>query len=216
MSGSRNSFLGFVIVSCFGIFLGLYRWISRREFNKKLAIATVMMSLLLSSLLLNNIIPTRAKQSLNQYTSLVQITDLYKSIQNIYGLPTSLGGFGQERKQVYYLAIETWKKFKWTGIGIGSFSYYQKIGPGFNTHNFILSIFVEQGLIGMFFIILFFAIMVFQMKNWTGSLLLIIVPFTLILDDLSWSYIFPVYLSILLGICFHYILRRKNSDSDLI
>ena len=102
------------------------------------------------------------------------------------------------------------------GIGIGSFSPHQRFGQGFNTHNFLLSVLVEQGLIGIVFILIFSIMMIIYMKSWTGSMMLVLFPLTLIFDDLSWSYIFPVYLSILLGICFYYSYDNLQRDKPII
>ena len=107
---------------------------------------------------------------------------------------------------------ETWKNNQWVGIGIGSFSKHQTFGTNLNTHNFLLSILVEHGLIGMFFISLFALILILKMKSWTGFSLIMIFPLTLIFDDLSWSYIFPVYLSLLIGIFFYFTKTQRNAN----
>ena len=91
---------------------------------------------------------------------------------------------------------------------------HQQFGPGFNTHNFLLSILVEHGLIGIFFVSLFTLILILKIKSWTGFSLIMIFPLTLIFDDLSWSYIFPVYLSFLIGILFYYTIRNKFRKSE--
>ena len=61
---------------------------------------------------------------------------------------------------------------------------------------------------------LFTLILILKMKSWTGSVVLMIFPLTLIFDDLSWSYIFPVYLSFLIGILFYYAIRNKFRKSE--
>ena len=43
------------------------------------------------------------------------------------------------------------------------------LDQGLNTsHNFLLSILVEHGLIGIFFVFLFALILILKMKSWTG------------------------------------------------
>ena len=91
---------------------------------------------------------------------------------------------------------------------------HQNIAPNLNSHNFLLSILVEHGLVGVFFVSLFALILILKMKSWTGSFVLIIFPLTLIFDDLSWSYIFPVYLSFLIAILFYYAIRNKFRKSE--
>ena len=52
----------------------------------------------------------------------------------------------------------------------GSFSKHQTFGIGFNTHNFLLSILVEHGLVGIFFVSLFALILILKMKSWIQEL----------------------------------------------
>ena len=56
--------------------------------------------------------------------------------------------------------------------------------------------------------------MILKLKSWTGISLIMIIPLTLIFDDLSWCYIFPVYLSFLIGIFFYYAIRNKFIKSE--
>jgi|TARA_Y100000294_G_scaffold83649_1_gene78494 O-antigen ligase len=209
LSGSRNSFLALMIVTVFSLFVSFKRWMVHHRLTKIKVYSIFFVILFASTFLANQFLPSRVKRTLNLYANQIEITDPMKTVSKIYN---RLG----LRKQIYDFAIDTWKDHKWVGIGIGSFSPHQRFGQGFNTHNFLLSVLVEQGLIGIVFILIFSIMMIIYMKSWTGSMMLVLFPLTLIFDDLSWSYIFPVYLSILLGICFYYSYDNLQRDKPII
>ena len=207
LSGSRNSFIALLIVSAFGIIYSLLEFSKKYKLNKKYSLLFILIIFFISLILIKQYIPNRAGTTINQFSNQINFSNPSASIQKIY---SSLG----LRAQIYDFAIKTWKKNPWFGIGIGSFSKHQTFGIGFNTHNFLLSILVEHGLVGIFFVSLFALILILKMKSWTGSIVLIILPLTLLFDDLSWSYIFPVYLSFLIGILFYYAIRNKFRKSE--
>ena len=207
LSGSRNSFIALLIVSAFGIIYSLLEFSKKYKLKKKYSLLFILINFFISLILIKQYIPNRAGTTINQFLNQINVSNPSASVQKIY---SSLG----IRAQIYDFAIETWKNNQWVGIGIGSFSKHQNFGPGFNTHNFLLSILVGHGLIGIFFVSLFTLILILKMKSWTGSVVLMIFPLTLIFDDLSWSYIFPVYLSFLIGILFYYAIRNKFRKSE--
>jgi len=207
LSGSRNSFIALLIVSIFGIVYSLLEFSNKYNFKNKYTFLFILTTVFISLILIKQYIPNRVGTTINQFSNQINFSNPSASVKNIY---SSLG----IRAQIYDFAIETWKSHKWVGIGIGSFSKHQNFGPGLNTHNFLLSVLVEHGLTGMFFIFLFALILILKMRSWTGSVVLMIFPLTLIFDDLSWSYIFPVYLSFLIGILFYYAIRNKFRKSE--
>ena len=234
MSGSKNSFLGFTLVSLFGII-----WWAKKTtaVNKKISFLLVLIFLIFMGFIASRykFLPERVNLlTENIFYSLLSndeywqkmheegligektwrenqtfgtLTLLYKQILPP-GDPRDIIDY--ERKLLYKFAINTLKDNPWVGIGIGVFSNIQPFGAGKHTHNFILGILVEQGVIGMTFMLVLFLVLVAQMKSWIGSFMLICVPLTLIFDDLSWSYIFPMYASVLMGICFYYSSRVHN------
>ena len=118
---------------------------------------------------------------------------------------------------IYDFAIETWKNFLTKIIRNRNWKFFISMildDLGFNGHNFLLSILVEHGLVGIFFVSLFALILILKMKSWTDFFMIMIFPLTLLFDDLSWSYIFPVYLSFLIGILFYYAIRNKFNKSE--
>ena len=205
LSGSRNSFIALLIVSVFGIVYSLLEFSNKYNLKKKYTFLFILTTVFISLILIKQYIPNRVGKTINQFSNQINVSNPSASVQKIY---SSLG----IRAKIYDFAIETWKSHKWVGIGIGSFSKHQKFGPGFNTHNFLLSVLVEHGLIGIFFVFLFALIMILKMKSWTSISLIMIFPLTLIFDDLSWSYIFPVYLSFLIGIFFYFTKTQRNAN----
>jgi len=205
LSGSRNSFIALLIVSVFGIVYSLLEFSNKYNLKKKYTFLFILTTVFISLILIKQYIPNRVGNTINQFSNQINFSNPSASVQKIY---SSLG----IRAKIYDFAIETWKSHKWVGIGIGSFSKHQKFGPGFNTHNFLLSVLVEHGLIGIFFVFLFALIMILKMKSWTSISLIMIFPLTLIFDDLSWSYIFPVYLSFLIGIFFYFTKTQRNAN----
>ena len=161
----------------------------------------------ISSFFVRHFTPPRVKHTFNEITKQIDLNEITKTSKKIYST------FGI-RTKVFNTAVETWKNKPLLGIGIGSFMLHQNIAPNYHSHNFLLSILVEHGLVGMFFVSLFALILILKMKSWTGSVVLMIFPLTLIFDDLSWSYIFPVYLSFLIGILFYYAIRNKFRKSE--
>ncbi len=208
LSGSRNSFLALLIVTAFGIINSLLVFSKKYKLNKKYGLIFILTIFVISLILIKQYIPNRVGTTINQFSNKINLSNPSASIKKIY---SSLG----LRAQIYDFAIETWEKNPWLGIGIGSFSKHQTFGTGFNTHNFLLSIIVEHGLIGILFVSFFVLILIFKMKSWTGSVVIMIFPLTLMFDDLSWSYIFPVYLSFLIGVLIYYSVKNKFSKNEI-
>ena len=207
LSGSRNSFIALLLVSAFGFIYSILGFSKKYKINRKNNLLFILTIFFVSLILFKQFIPERVKTTVNQFTSQLNFSNPPKLVVT---LNLILGGRGP----IYDFAIETWKSNKWKGIGIGSFSKHQDFGEGLNVHNFLLSILVEHGLVGIFFVFLFALIKILKMKSWTGFSLIMIFPLTLIFDDLSWSYIFPIYLSFLIGILFYYAIRNKFRKSE--
>ena len=201
LSGSRNSFIALLIVSIFGVIYSLLECSKKYNLKKKYILLLIFIIFMISLILIKQYIPVRVETTINQFLNQINVSNPSASVQNIYSTL-------EIRAKIYDFAIETWKSHKWVGIGIGSFSKHQTFGTGLNTHNFLLSVLVEHGLVGIFFVSLFAFILILKMKSWTGSALIMIFPLTLIFDDLSWSYIFPVYLSFFIGIFFNKIYKN--------
>ena len=128
------------------------------KINRKNNLLFILIILLISIILIKQYIPERIKTTVIQFTSQLDFSNPSKLVVT---LNLILGGRGP----IYDFAIETWKSNKWKGIGIGSFSKHQDFGEGLNVHNFLLSILVEHGLVGIFFVSLFALILILKMKT---------------------------------------------------
>jgi O-antigen ligase len=208
-SESRNSFLGmcFVVVVGLIVYLGqLTPQIGRKK--------TVLILLGFSAIFiigiyyLPDILPTRVNSgviALNHAIEKASFTTLdFKEMDRFVQSISQESG----RRQIWIDAYGKWAARPWLGLGLGSYLHLQKLGHAYTTHNFIYGVLIEQGIIGISFLLLFFGCLVVLMKNWAATCLLILFPLTLLFDDLSPSYVFPVYSSLVLGFCFYTILQR--------
>jgi len=207
LSGSRNSFLALIIVSIFAFIFVFWKLSKKYKIRKITFFKYILVIMFISSFILSHYTPPRVKHIFNVITKQIDLNEITNTSKKVYST------FGK-RTKIFNTAFETWKNNPWLGIGIGSYMLHQNIAPNLHSHNFLLSILVEHGLIGIFFVSLFTLILILKMKSWTGSVVLMIFPLTLIFDDLSWSYIFPVYLSFLIGILFYYAIRNKFRKSE--
>jgi len=112
------------------------------------------------------------------------------------------------RVGIWKKAYGYWKLQPLTGIGLGAFQYMPN-EHFTHAHNFVFDILVEQGIIGMAFLISFLYISVKRLKGSSSLLLLACLLFSQLFDDLSLFMAFPVYVSLILGYCFRDILQTE-------
>ena len=215
MSQSRNSFVGLCIVSTMVVsyyFGGLFR-----RFGWKTAIVSIMICTSLFVVILKqDLVPNRIKSTAKQATQIYQKLSVSNiSTKRINKLTRPLPAVGM-RIKIWMHAFEKWKKRPWIGVGLGSFVHIQQVEPSIHhtTHNFLFSVLVEQGIIGFGFLLLFTFVLIITMRNLGATLMLLTFPMILLFDDLSPSYTFPIYVSLILGYCFHICLSKKIKSSS--
>ena len=215
-SQSRNSLLGLGVVVILALiaFLGQLAPSIGRKKTVSIFLGTCI-ALMISIYYLPDVLPARITSSVIAFSNALEessITSLdFREIDNIIQSIPLLN----DRRLIWADAFEKWVARPWLGLGIGAYLHIQKLADvPWTTHNFVYGVLVEQGIIGLFFLFLFTGALGALMKNWATTWLLIAFPLTLLFDDLSPSYVFPVYSSLVLGLCFYVVLNRQSCLSD--
>lgn len=120
------------------------------------------------------------------------------------------GQIDKTRVDIWKRAFGYWKESPWLGIGLGSFQHMPTEKNFYHCHNFLLTVLVEQGLIGFTFLSIFVVMLLWQMRSWLGTMLLASLLYTQLFDDMSLVFSFPVYASFVLGYCFCLVLRKQH------
>jgi len=128
----------------------------------------------------------------------------------IHDLKKAVYQIDKTRMQIWKRSLDYWREKPITGIGLGSFQYKPAEKRFFHAHSFLLTLLVEQGLIGFMFLTLFCATLVYQMRSWVGVSLLACFFFSQLFEDEALQFCLPIYLSFMLGYCFQFVLRRQN------
>ena len=212
---SRNSFLGLSIVLILAIFVYLTHLAPRIGRKKTLSVFMgVCVFLFISFYYLPDVLPSRISTSVIALVSTLEKTSFaaldFKEIDKIIQSIPNVNA----RRLIWVDAFEKFEVSPWLGLGLGSYLHIQKLGHAFTTHNFVYGVLVEQGIIGLSFLLLFTGYIIVLMKNWAATCLVVAFPLTLLFDDLSPSYVFPLYTSLVLGFCFFTVLKTKTKVSS--
>jgi O-antigen ligase len=127
-------------------------------------------------------------------------------------LPTihlDLAAVDPARVYIWKAAVGIWTQQPWLGIGLGAFKHLPEVGQFVHAHNFLLTVLVEQGLIGLGLLIAFVALLIRRMHSWVGTSLLACVGFAQLFDDLTPIIAFPIYMALILGYCLFLVLQRS-------
>lgn len=215
-SQSRNSFLGMSIVVIIALIAYLGQ-LSPRIGRKRMfpVFLGICAALFISIQYLPEFLPARITNSVTAVGDVLEKTSFatldFKEIDKIIQSIPKVNA----RRLIWMDAFEKWSVSPWLGLGIGSYLHIQKLGHALTTHNFVYGVLVEQGIIGLSFLLIFTGCLLVLMKNWAATCLLIAFPLTLLFDDLSPSYVFPLYASLVLGFCFYKALEKKVPSSML-
>ncbi len=211
----RNPFIGFLVVIIFWVitYLNLVIKAAKRR-NKRFYYLLPFLVLVLGSLIVISTTPPRVSHTIQTFWNRTIASPNFESNdllskKSIRGIPLI-----HSRLEIWDLAYKLWKEKPFIGIGVGSFQTVQKLGEGFNTHNFLFGVLTEQGVFGIGFLLLFCTTLLIQMKKLEGTTLLCFFPLTLMFDDTSWSYVFPLYVSIIIGYCVHLAISDVNDQPD--
>lgn len=126
-----------------------------------------------------------------------QIEDFFNSID-------------QTRVYIWKSAFRYWSERPWLGIGLGSFQHTPVGQRHYHCHSFLYNLWVEQGVLGFGFLLVFCAMLIYQMRSWSGVTLLACFFFSQLFEDESLQFCLPIYLSFILGYCFYCVLERRN------
>jgi len=203
---SSNSFLGFTItIFSFLILLSLkFKHLLIK--NKYLSFSIIAVFTLI---FLSQGLHQRVQKNVQIAFEVLDQGDLNKTGGGREKLANLLG----ERLTFWEEGYRLWQKNPWTGYGFGSFFH---IASNFNQveahdqHGLILGTLFEQGIIGFTMFVVFFTVILFEMRSLHGTLLLISFGGLQLFDKLTYSYVFPTYSSIIFGYCFYISLKRKT------
>lgn len=125
-----------------------------------------------------------------------------------------LAAIDPARVQIWKRAYAYWKLKPLTGVGLGAFQHMPN-ETMFHAHNFLFNILVEQGVIGVTFLIAFVCFLLNETRNCTCLLLLGCLLFSQLFDDLTLCVAFPIYTSLIFGYCFTEVLQTKRRKETL-
>lgn len=206
---SRSSLIGISSVGVFAV-CAYYKLFLTKSPKKVKAIFAVMILCAVSF----GLVPL-SHQNLKRFDSVtskissVKWDDL-KSGQAI----EKLAAIDPGRVQIWKRASAYWKLKPLTGVGLGAFRHMpNETMP--HAHNFLLNILVEQGVIGVTFLIAFVCFLLNETRNWACLLLLGCLLFSQLFDDLTPCVAFPIYTSLILGYCFTEVLQTKRRKETL-
>ncbi len=120
----------------------------------------------------------------------------------------TLNRIDKARLEIWQRSFHYWREKPWTGIGLGSFKY-MPAERNYHSHNFLLNVLVEQGLIGFGLFCASIGLLLWQMRSWLGASLLGSYLCVQLFDDMTPDFSFPVYTSFFLGYCFFLILLNR-------
>lgn len=207
-TGSRNALIGIVAVLVFGMFCyaGLYfKFLSSRT--------RIIIILSVFTVAGSQIYLFRNHLDRIQHTTAI-VSSLDWSALNKEYLDRKLGEIDTARIQIWKHCWRLWQKKPCVGIGIGTFRYQIGAETFYHCHDFLLTTLVEQGILGVIFIIAFLSVLLMQMSQpWIGLGLLGCFSSTLIFDDKIWDFSLPVYASLTFGYCFFLVLSKKQPQA---
>ncbi len=201
---SRNSYVAFILVVIFIVINLINLAISIFQLSnvKRLYIWISCVFIFLISIFLSDwILPKRLLDSVKHLKGIFETigSDSFSSDT----LFKQMLVIDKNRPKIWVEAVKIFKTQPITGIGYQTF---HKLKPlmqaSWHTHNYLLGILVEQGIIG-FTLYLTQAILIFNgIKEKYIKYSVIIFPLMMLFDDLSWSYSMPIVLFFLYAIYF--------------
>lgn len=120
------------------------------------------------------------------------------------------------RVYIWQTAVRIWTEQPWLGIGLGAFKHLPEVGRFTHAHNFLLTVLVEQGLIGLGFLIALAVLLIRRMRSWVGTSLLACVLCSQLFDDLTPIVAFPIYMALILGYCLFLALPHGAETGEAL
>ena len=201
---SRNALFGIAWVGLFSTVIYSQRYVSTQKAMVKALLVVASLIFIVACLQpIADSLPRRWHRFLNQLLTF----DWAMWDPSI--IKQQLQILDKARVDIWQAALNYWMRNPWTGVGLGCFYRLPLTIRYHHAHNFFLNILVEQGIIGIGFLIAFLAVLVKQMADWRGVGLLACFLCVQLFEDETTSTTLPIYMSLILGYCFWLVLQNQ-------
>lgn len=206
---SRNALFGIAWVGLFSTVIYSKRYLSSQKAMVKALLVVAWLILIVACLQpIADSIPRR------WHKFLFQLFTFDWAMWDPSIIKQQLQSLDKARVDIWQAALDYWMRNPWTGVGLGCFYHIPLTKRFFHAHNFLLNTLVEQGLIGIGFLLAFLVVLVRHMQDWRGVGLLACFLSVQIFEDETTSAAMPIYLSLILGYCFWLILQNQRKSLE--